>query len=373
MKKSMKLFIFACAASAMLFSSCRTTSQSDVSEPKTPVAPAVTQNEPVQPGDADNAEELNEQPENDDEELFGGNTNNIADIMLERQSLDPVRFWEMHKVQGDLSQANWSELEPILPVSVLKVAPDKDVIQSLESTFKLYCSAASSPKIADDQSTVQLIFCSKPTRPTRSLSYNQIDTYQLPRGHFCDFALKPDFENSHDPNQLCDECPGEFADVAYLSLVSPKDHYARIYQIDTEIDLGLVYGQCDDLIVTVDYSISDMKTLPFMGTTGLYVRTHVKSRYVTEHMGSGEENIIESSFTWLFAGDKHRLVTQWEDTRYEFERNHYELDEDDCAEEGAEEDGCMKVEATDKYIETSMYYRSGAFVPETKTDIAFTR
>ena len=278
-----------------------------------------------------------------------------------------VQFGKRHEIKGDLTPEKWSELEPKLPVSALKVAPGQDVIAGMEAHFKLHCSAPAAPVKASDGATAQLIFCSKPDRPTKILNDSRDDVVNVPRGFFCNAALTEDAFKTGDPEEICDDCPSLYVDAAYLSLVSPKDKTARIYPIEEKMYLGLLRGECQSFMDEYSFAIADVQSVPFMGTSGLYVRTLLKSRNDTEHYGAGDNSGSLTYTTWLFAGDKHRLATHWKDTEFEYEL-HYSTDESKCEEEGGPE-GCaeMKTEGTEKYSESYMFYKDGAFKAETHT------
>ncbi|MBO4349494.1 MAG: hypothetical protein J6A01_00920, partial [Proteobacteria bacterium] len=91
--------------------------------------------------DEDESENDEDESENDEEDC-----EKAPDEWLDYRLDDLVKFSHRHEIQGDLSNAKWADLEPTLPVSVLKVSPDDDVIEKLESRFNYYCS--------DDNKTV---------------------------------------------------------------------------------------------------------------------------------------------------------------------------------------------------------------------------
>ena len=285
----------------------------------------------------------------------------------ELEKNDAVKFGKRQEVKGDLRPELWAEIEPQLPVSILKVAPDANVIESMEKSLKLQCSAPNAPQIASDQSTVQLVFCSKPQRPQQILNSSRDEVIKVQRGFFCNASFTPNPFNTEDPNEICDECPGLYADAVYLSLVSPKDHNARIYKLQEQLYFGLIHEECMEFSDRESYSIVDVKVAPFMGTTGLYVRTLDDFHLDAEHYGAGENHGSIVYTTWLFGGDKHRLVTHWTDTEFKYEWQ-YGTDESKCEENGWEE-GCMEMttEGSETYTETYMYYRNGAFTTETQS------
>ena len=164
-----------------------------------------------------------------------------------------TNFGRRHEIQGDMSKAKWADLEPTLPVSILKVSPDNDVIKKLESMFKYNCGIDDS-KTAADGTSVQLIVCSK-----KDVEVEEKE--EAPNGHYY-------YEDNYG-------CQHEAAWVAYLSLVSPKDHNTRVYNMETttgDLEFGTI-GSCDSTHENGSLSLIDVESRPFMDTTGLYVRT----------------------------------------------------------------------------------------------------
>ena len=202
-------------------------------------------------------------------------------------------FGKEHGIHEQLSKAKWADLEPKLPVSVLKVAPDKDVRKQLESTFNLNCSDEHAPKFASDGASAEIVFCSKK------------DDEKVEDGFYY-----------YDDGMDNMSCTMKGADYAYLSLVSPKDHFTRVYEIGTNLDFGYVAHPCMNTEHDRSLSFVQIESRPFLDTTGLFVRVVWQESDGVEHSNFGYHNYVWTYTTWLFAGDKHRLVAHWEDCHY---------------------------------------------------------
>ena len=282
-------------------------------------------------------------PQTDDEKLDSDNNCEAAPSVW----LKPVMkydyltlFGHRHEIQGDLSQVKFSDLEPALPYGDLKVAPGNDVVKKIESYFNVLCTQDNPIKKVADGTTVQLIFCSKSER-TRDY---QDDDYSgtVPVGFY------------PRQNEETDICHHQVADFAYLSLVSPIDKYAKVYQIGTEVDFGFVDGIEDMCRYTLNESGSltlvDVVSEPFMDTKGLYIRTKYFHENIVEHDDQDSSTEWKINYTtWLFAGDKLRLVKSWEDSSYKY---YHEENYDDI---------CTAYQQSEEYNENYMYYESGDF------------
>ena len=282
----------------------------------------------------------------DETESDGEENCEDAPVAWLKDQIDRVTtFGHRHEIQGDLSQVKFSELEPALPFGDLKVAPGNDVVKKIESHFSVNCTQDNPIKKSDDGSTVQLIFCSK---SERTRDYKDPDySGTTPIG----------FYPRQEENDICHH---QVAGVAYLSLVSPKDKNARVYQIGTEVDFGYVDALEDMCRYTLDergsLTIIDVVSKPFMDTKGLYIRTKYFHENEVEHDtqdSSREWNVTYT--TWLFAGDKLRLVKSWEDSNYKYihEENY--------------DDACTAYTQSEEYFENYMSYESGAFKQVQKT------
>ena len=230
-----------------------------------------------------------------------------------------------------LRQTKWSDIEPKLPVPVYKKSSDEFDVDDFGAMNKMICN------VYEEKEPVKLMFCSKQEKNRIYKDYDPEDdseTYkELSEGFYV------------DDNE--DKCPGKKADKVYLVLESPVDQNIRIYEIASDIDLGFVLGECDSLIN--NRSLKLVEVIPddtFLDTTGLYVRTKWETRKFTEHDGHSSVERNDIYTTWLFAGDKQRLVTHWNDIKYSY--SHKEKDSID-------------VDVSESYSETYMYYESGTF------------
>ena len=110
--------------------------------------------------------ENDENSDNSDEESSGDEEKceereRQIDEWLDGRLVDNLtEFGRRHEIQVNMSDAKWADLEPTLPVPILKVSPKDDVIKKLESKFKYNCGIDDS-KTAVDGTSVQLIVCSK--------------------------------------------------------------------------------------------------------------------------------------------------------------------------------------------------------------------
>jgi hypothetical protein len=243
-----------------------------------------------------------------------------------------VTFGRRHEIQGDMSEGKWADLEPKLPVPILKVSQDNDVIKNLESMFKYNCGIDDS-KTTSDGTSVQLILCSKIIDDVKDKDVEGEEKIEPSRGHYYD---------DHG-------CPHDVADYAYLSLVNPKDHNTRVYKIDSNLDFGYE-GSCVTEEESGSLTLSDVESRPFMDTMGVYVRTEKSHYHGVEHCCSDSTDDHDATITtWLFAGDNHRLVINWIDSSYS---SHLEYDG---------QGPCAKYDYSAKYSETYMYYESGEF------------
>ena len=97
-------------------------------------------------------------------------------------------------------------------------------------------------------------------------------------------------------------------------------------------------------------TLFDVESRPFMDTTGLYVRTKKSHYHGLEHCCSDSTDDNDATFTtWLFAGDNHRLVTNWDDSSYS---THLEYDG---------HGSCAEYDYSAKYQESYMSYVAGEF------------
>ncbi len=318
-------------------------------------------NKPIPP----ETQAAKEEAENDSEEEEDEEVEDEEEVCeeTEEEGFDPnlrnelAEFSRRHEVQGDLSEAKWADLEPTLPVSVLKVAPDQDVIKKLNAMFEYNCSfdldgqGNALTKTSEDGSSVQLIFCSQKDRRTFVMGKVFDDEErkyiekkkEAPRGFYLGAG-----EMTGDDKEICQTLK---ADAAYVSLVSPKDHYTRVYEIDiSTLEFGYAFGGCVSESESGSLSLIDVESRPFMeDTTGLYVRTLESHHHGVEHAGDSSDDSDASYTTWLFAGDNHRLVTSWEDTSYSYE-------------EAYEQHGrCTRHSLSETYKESYMYYEAGEF------------
>ncbi len=232
---------------------------------------------------------------------------------------DMDEFGKMHGIHEQLSKAKWADLEPKLPVSVLKAAPDENVIKKLESKFKLDCSATDDLKIASDGTSSQIIFCSTKKSKNVQGSEDGFEYDKAPKGFY--------YEDSEYPS-----CMEEYADYAYLSLISPKDHFARVYEIDTNLHFGYRGNTCGDMEHWKSLTLIEIESMPFLDTTGLFIRLCLSDNHGVEHPGFSRNTTENIYTTWLFAGDKQRLVAHWEDCKDFFEEE-YNGDDDNEEEE----------------------------------------
>ena len=254
-------------------------------------------------------------------------------------------FSHRNEVQGDLQNARWADLEPTLPdSSAITLPPTHDLSKALESALPLECSEADSFK----ETNAVMIFCSKP---------NQIKQYEddgemkeLSPGLYC----TPD-ENSGKND--CSVCPHKMADVVYLGLTNPRDKSTVFYPIARDIDLGLIFDQCSTYGISSDFSIIDVQVKPFMDTTAIYVRTVLYDYYYIEHCCDNYHSKTKTFTTWLFAGDKYRLVTSWTDTIYSSSDEY----EEDLSCNSDNYDDCIETTFTQSYTENYLYYESGKF------------
>ena len=93
-----------------------------------------------------------------------------------------------------------------------------------------------------------------------------------------------------------------------------------------------------------------------MDTKGLYIRTKYFYDSDSEHQTQDSSSEWKISYTtWLFAGDKLRLVKSWEDSNY-----HYFHEEN-------YDDVCIAYTQSEEYSENYMYYESGEFKPVQKS------
>ena len=262
------------------------------------------------------------------------NGDNSADNNAEEELCVSYNFGfsERHVIKGDFSQAKWSELEPTLPVPLFK-SSSEDWLVNFEKFKKIACS-----DISGDKKAVKLIFCSDKVHDVSNGIY---------------IGKEPD------------ECTHDYADGAYLVLENPNEQIVRIYQIQSDIDFG------DDCVSWYDVNsltIVDVTSRPFMDTMGLYVRTKWYKRHDTEHSGSNSQEETSTYTTWLFAGDKYRLVTSWVDSEYHYSHEETQEDSSDCEGKGEScvcyEDGSctyMDVSESCDYQEHYMFYNNGKF------------
>ena len=248
-----------------------------------------------------------------------------------------VKFGRRHEIQGDFGDDKWATLEPTLPAPVLETAPGQDLIQSFQSTLNLNCHAGASSDM--------LIYCSKPDMTQKDKNYSE---------EYGDYDGDEDYEDY-------DDCCNDFVDYLYLCLKDSTANVRRCYEIESEFytdfeDGNTVGGSAFDIV--------DIETRPFMDTTGLYIRTkRIKDSNSELAPGCYIEKITTYT-TWLFAGDKQRLVTHWEDSEYR-----YSFSQDDIYSDG--DYIRSDIDYHESYTEGYMYYRSGKFELEEKDVIEF--
>ncbi len=366
---SLLLFAASCSKKTEKAPEPQATAEAPKANEATAETPAPTINQPEAEVPADNAEKPAEQANNEspcncpcaqdkpsdsdksdsdeenseDEEECEEREHQI-DEWLDGLLYNLTKFGRRHEIQGDMSEAKWADLEPTLPVPILKVSPKDDVIKKLESKFKYNCGIDDS-KTTSDGTSVQLIVCSKKDAEVEDKDVEE--KKEAPRGHYYD-------EGDYG-------CPYEAADVAYLSLLNPKDHHTRVYEIDSNLNFGYD-GNCVTMSESGSLTLSDVESRPFMDTMGLYIRT-VKSHYHgLEHCCSDSTDDDDVTFTtWLFAGNNHRLVTNWDDSSYS---THLKFDG---------HGSCDKYEYSAEYEEIYLYYKPAKFIESdgTVTDVPF--
>ena len=264
------------------------------------------------------------------------NGENSADNNAEEERCVSYNFGfsERHVIKGDFSQAKWSELEPTLPVPLFK-SSSKDWLVNFEKFKNIACA------ISDNRKTVKLIFCSDRDEDVSNGRYIAENS-----GH--------------------EGCTSEYADDAYLVLENPKEQIVRIYQIESGIDFG---GHCVSWTDSNDLTIVDVSSRPFIDTTGLYVRTKLYKSHDIEHTGHNSQEENSTYTTWLFAGDKYRLVTSWVDSEYYYFHEETDVSSDNCEGKGdscsCNEDGkwCSYTDISEScdYYEHYMSYNNGEF------------
>lgn len=274
---------------------------------------------------------IGDHSEHDNADIDENSADNNAD---EEQCVSHnFEFSNRHEIKGDLSQAKWSELEPALPVPVFK-SSSKDWLVNFEKFKNIACA------ISDNRKTVKLIFCSDRDEDVSNGRYIIEDS-----GY--------------------EGCTSEYADDAYLVLENPKEQIVRIYQIESGIDFG---GHCVSWTDSNDLTIVDVSSRPFIDTTGLYVRTNLYKSHDIEHTGHNSQEENSTYTTWLFAGDKYRLVTSWVDSEYHYFHEETQKYTDVCEGEDKScycyEDGSctyMDVSESCDYQEHYMFYNNGKF------------
>ena len=218
-------------------------------------------------------------------------------------------------------------MEPTLPVSEFKAAPDHSVEEKIASKYGVSCSTQAK-KDAPDGSSVELLYCSKGETCTYESDYNEGE--EITESPVTGYSIDGEW------------CTRKYVDYVFLILVSPKDHYSRAYLINSSITISDHGTSWDD---HGSEEIIDVTSLPFMDTTGLYVRKFSEDTHSTEHSGGGTEETSSGCMTYLFAGDKHRLVIQWADSEYEYSADYQD-----------EETSISR-----SYKENYMYYEAGEF------------
>ena len=267
--------------------------------------------------------------------------------MSDEEVADLCKFGPRHEVKGDLHNVRWADLEPTLPDSAITIPPSQDISKALEDSLHLECSQAH----RFGESNAVMVLCSKPNQ-IRRYGYEDDDIEEMEElspGSYCAEPI------SNDGRAYCHPCDDILVDVAYLGLTSSKDQSTKIYSIATNLNLGIIVGECSSYGIENSFDIVDVQVKPFMDTTGVYVRTRWYKTHFTEHSGHSSDDNSMTYTTWLFAGDDYRLVASWDDTTYTYEREYNEFSSDEDGEENITE------EETQNYTEKYLYYESGKF------------
>lgn len=192
---------------------------------------------------------------------------------------------EFEKYINYYKNKKFTASESDLPIPLVKVSANEDVVTKLEKTLNLRCQLHEEKSI--NAYSARLLFCdSKDDVNVRSNGINYSDN-----------------DIQYGLNQSTN---------LYLSVFCPKDKTHRIYKI--EEDLDVTSGEYVDNYYNTTIQIEGMDEIDILDTHALYIRL------LYEHSGGYEHPEVsagqsETRFTsYLFAGDKLRLFDSWVDT-----------------------------------------------------------
>ncbi len=197
---------------------------------------------------------------------------------------------------------DWKNIESKLTTPIFKTDNTPDAVQKaveyINKTLKDY-SCHESEKMSRDQFSAQLIRC---------------EENHMAEAENCIGGCM--FERA------------DFKENIYMVLTGSKDDKIRTYLI--EKDYRILDGEEGNTVYSTDISIVSLSAKSFLNQNALYARVKYEHSSDAEHMGS--DKTIDTYYkTYLFAGEKLRLLQAWTDTHvHDFQgEEQFEVDDPD--------------------------------------------